>query len=165
MDLGARIIQAVEQPLREKGYDLVNVRVRNVSSGKRGSVLVAEVDIERLDNRPTSIEDCAAASRLISVIMDVEDFIKSKYNLEVSSPGEFRLLRKIEDYERFQGRSIRLEWVESEGVVAKEEVTIVGVVHESDCDYIDICRESGNIRVSLDCVRKATIKRDYVVKD
>lgn len=164
MDLSSRIIKAIESPLREKGYDLVNVKLRNVSHGKRGSMLTIEIDVERLDNRPTAIEDCVIASRLVSVIMDVEDFIKSKYNLEVSSPGEFRLLRKIEDYERFQGRSIQLEWM-NDDIVTKEEVTIAGVLHDLDGDYINVASKSGNVQVALDCVKKAVIKRDYVVKD
>jgi ribosome maturation factor RimP len=46
---------------------------------------------------------------LISAILDVEDFINGSYNLEVSSPGEDRPLKKISDFERFCGKDVKIE--------------------------------------------------------
>ena len=51
-----------------------------------------------------SIDDCQAASRTVEPILDVEDFIEPAYDLEVSSPGVDRPLRKPQDFERFAGQ-------------------------------------------------------------
>jgi ribosome maturation factor RimP len=45
----------------------------------------------------------------LTEILDVEDFIKSRYNLEVSSPGLNRPLKKPSDYERFAGRLVKIK--------------------------------------------------------
>ncbi len=52
--------------------------------------------------------DCEAVSRQVSVILDVEDVIETRYTLEVSSPGLDRKLVKAADYERFAGRKARV---------------------------------------------------------
>ena len=39
------------------------------------------------------VDDCADVSRQVSAILDVEDPIADKYNLEVSSPGLVHYLR------------------------------------------------------------------------
>lgn len=55
-----------------------------------------------------SVDDCADVSRQVSAILDVEDPIADKYNLEVSSPGLDRPLFTLSQYERFIGEDIAL---------------------------------------------------------
>jgi ribosome maturation factor RimP len=55
------------------------------------------------------VEDCAALSRHISAILDVEDPIEGAYTLEVSSPGIDRPLMKPADYARFAGHVAKVE--------------------------------------------------------
>ncbi|MDY6215232.1 ribosome maturation factor RimP [Actinobacillus porcinus] len=54
------------------------------------------------------IEDCADVSRQVSAILDVEDPITDKYNLEVSSPGLDRPLFTLPQFERFVGQDISI---------------------------------------------------------
>ena len=103
LDLNEKIENAIEGPLDNKGYDVVQVRIIG------GKNLMLEVDIDRQDRAPVGIDDCTAASHIISAILDVEDFISSKYYLNVNSPGEKRLLRKVKDFERFCGNDVRIE--------------------------------------------------------
>jgi ribosome maturation factor RimP len=54
-------------------------------------------------------EDCANLSREVSTILDVEDAAGGgPYVLEVSSPGLDRKLFRPADFERFQGRRVKL---------------------------------------------------------
>ena len=53
-----------------------------------------------------TVDDCAAASRQISGVLDVEDPISSEYTLEVSSPGMDRPLFTLDQFGRYVG-----EWV------------------------------------------------------
>jgi ribosome maturation factor RimP len=50
------------------------------------------------------IEQCQEVSRTVEPILDVEDFIEPAYDLEVSSPGVDRPLRKPADFDRFKGQ-------------------------------------------------------------
>lgn len=53
-----------------------------------------------------TVDDCADVSRQVSAILDVEDPIADKYNLEVSSPGLDRLLFTLPQFERYIGQDI-----------------------------------------------------------
>jgi ribosome maturation factor RimP len=55
------------------------------------------------------IEDCARVSREVSALLDVEDPIPTAYTLEVSSPGEDRVLRTRAHFERFAGSRVFVE--------------------------------------------------------
>ncbi|MDR2158221.1 MAG: ribosome maturation factor RimP [Holosporaceae bacterium] len=98
-----KIIAAIEPPLNHNGYDVADVKIVG------GKHMILGVDIERLDEAPVTVDDCVAANHLISAILDVEDFIKGSYNLEVSSPGVNRPLKKISDFERFCGKDVKVE--------------------------------------------------------
>lgn len=53
-----------------------------------------------------TVDDCANVSRQVSAILDVEDPIADKYNLEVSSPGLDRPLFTLPQFERYIGQDI-----------------------------------------------------------
>ncbi|MCW9048138.1 MAG: ribosome maturation factor RimP [Gammaproteobacteria bacterium] len=55
------------------------------------------------------LEDCSAVSLQISSVLDVEDPIPGQFNLEVSSPGMDRPLRKIADFVRFTGSTVKIK--------------------------------------------------------
>lgn len=100
MDLLNRIEEIIEEPLAARGYGIVRVQL---SGGKRK---VLQIMIERLDGIAVNIDDCSVVSRLVSVLLDVQDPIKDPYTLEVSSPGLERPLVKRRDYQRFCGQVI-----------------------------------------------------------
>ena len=55
-----------------------------------------------------TIDDCAMVSRQIGALLDMKNLIDHRYNLEVSSPGINRVIRKLRDFERFSGRQARI---------------------------------------------------------
>jgi ribosome maturation factor RimP len=59
--------------------------------------------------RPVTIEDCEAVSREVSATLDVDDPIKSRYTLEVSSPGVDRPLFTPEHFARFAGQEAKVQ--------------------------------------------------------
>ena len=85
------------------GFDLVRVRI----SGAQRRTL--QIMAERLDDGTMTVEDCAAISRAVSTLLDVEDPIKGSYTLEVSSPGLDRPLTRPKDYTRFAGLEVKIE--------------------------------------------------------
>ena len=52
------------------------------------------------------ISDCEKVSREVSALLDVEDPIPTAYQLEVSSPGDDRVLRLPAHFERFAGSRV-----------------------------------------------------------
>jgi ribosome maturation factor RimP len=90
------------------GLDLFDVQFRREASG-----MVLRVQIDRPGPAASaedsvSVDDCAAVSRDLSAVLDVEDLVSTAYTLEVSSPGLDRPLRTADDYRRFAGRRAKL---------------------------------------------------------
>ena len=63
---------------------------------------------ERPDGTMT-IEDCEAASRALSPVLDVADPIEGAYRLEISSPGIDRPLVRRSDFDRYAGHVAQVE--------------------------------------------------------
>lgn len=103
MDLAERISAIVAPSLEAMGYDLVRVLLQ----GNRRRTL--QIMAERRDGVAMSVDDCAAISRSVSALLDVEDPIPDAYMLEVSSPGLDRPLTRPQDYERFAGCEANIE--------------------------------------------------------
>jgi ribosome maturation factor RimP len=105
MSKGEIIIRLEEliQPLVEsQGADLVELQYGHPKRGR--GILRLFVD------RPggISIEELARISRMVGGLLEVHDVIPGAYNLEVSSPGLTRVLKKPEDYQRYVGRLVRI---------------------------------------------------------
>ena len=60
------------------------------------------------ERREVGIEDCEAASRELSALLDVEDPIPGHYVLEVSSPGIDRPLFTAAQFARVTGQEVKL---------------------------------------------------------
>jgi ribosome maturation factor RimP len=101
--LTERIAALIEPSLAGLGYDLVRVQV----DGKRQARI--QVMAERRGGGRITVEDCAAISRAVSALLDVEDPVEGAYALEVSSPGIDRPLVRPDDYRRFAGQVARIE--------------------------------------------------------
>lgn len=55
-----------------------------------------------------TLTDCERVSRQISALLDVEDPVLGRYNLEVSSPGLDRPLIKEHHFQRYVGHTVRV---------------------------------------------------------
>ena len=96
-------IQAIVEPVvTSLGYELVGAEF--LIQGQNG---LLRIYIDAEDG--IQLKDCQRVSHQLSGVLDVEDVIKSKYQLEVSSPGLDRPLFTVEHFERFQGHKVRLK--------------------------------------------------------
>jgi ribosome maturation factor RimP len=100
--LSARVATIVEPVIEQLGYRLVRVRV----SGAEGCTV--QIMAER-PNGSMTVEDCEAASRALSPVLDVANPIDRAYRLEISSPGIDRPLVRKSDFERYAGHIARIE--------------------------------------------------------
>ena len=99
-------ITALAMPLLDSlGLELVDIEFRNEGQG-----MILRLFIDKPGG--IMLDDCAAVSRELSELIDVEDIISVEYNLEVSSPGLNRPLTKPADYERYAGKLVKVRTYE-----------------------------------------------------
>ena len=99
-ELADKIWTILEPVVQQQGYEIVEVEVH----GNRRSVLRVFLD----GPSGIGIDKCAEFSRLFSDILDVEDPIKNAYDLEVSSPGLNRPLRKLAHFKKQIGEEVQV---------------------------------------------------------
>ena len=97
--VAAQVARLVEPAIEELGYRLVRVRLTGNSLQ-----IMAE-----LPDGSMTVGGCQDISRAVSPLLDVNDPISGRYNLEVSSPGVDRPLVRPEDFERWAGFEAKLE--------------------------------------------------------
>ena len=98
-----RIEKIIQPTIENLGFNIVRVLL----SGDHNPRL--QIMVEPLDERAMNVDDCAAISRAVSALLDVEDPVSSSYTLEVSSPGLDRPLVSLQHFERFAGYEARIE--------------------------------------------------------
>ena len=95
----------IERTVSGMGYEFVGVEM---ISQRRSKLLRIYIDKEH----GIQIDDCVIVSNQLSGVLDVEDPISGRYQLEVSSPGLERPLFRIEDYQRYKGKLAMLDLYE-----------------------------------------------------
>ncbi len=97
------IARLVAPTLDAMGYDVVRVKIL------RGGRSTLQIMAERNDGAATTVDDCAAISRAVSAMLDVEDPMPGAYALEISTPGIDRPLVRLGDFERFAGYQAKIQ--------------------------------------------------------
>lgn len=111
----AELRPELEQIAAASGCELVHVELK-------GGVLRLILD----KPEGVNLANCELVSKQASAYLDVADFGRSRYVLEVSSPGLDRQLYKAADVERFLGKLARVAFTDPAG--AKK--TVVGRLQE-----------------------------------
>lgn len=97
----------LEQTLHEMLQDVVvdlDCELWGIECQRTGRFMTVRLFIDKEGG--VTIDDCAEVSRQVSAILDVEDPISDKYNLEVSSPGLDRQLFTLDQFKRYLGEEI-----------------------------------------------------------
>jgi ribosome maturation factor RimP len=98
-DQARRLLEPV---IEREGFELVEAEW-----GREGASWVLRLFVDRPGG--VTVDHCQELSRTLETILDVEDFIEPAYDLEVSSPGLDRPLRKPADFARFAGQRVRVK--------------------------------------------------------
>ena len=138
------------------GMELVEIEFK-----REGRTMVLRLYIDREGG--VSLDDCAAVSRELSAVLDVEETVPGKYALEVSSPGLNRPLKTLEDYQRYTGRLIKIKTREpladDQGNLRK---TFLGELEGIEGDFVRMrLREGQKARIPLDSVAKANLEFEF----
>jgi len=99
------------------------------------------------------VDDCAAVSRQISALLDVEDPITQAYDLEVSSPGVNRPLFKADDYQKFSGSQAKIKL----GVALDGRKNFTGTLHGFENDQVLIEVDNETYELPFHDIAKANL--------
>ncbi len=147
-----RIENIAAQVARANGIELVHIEVAGT---KRDAVIRLYID----KDGGVTLDDCSLVSRGVEEILDAEDFIPSRYVLEVSSPGIERQLYSLSDFVKFTGHLAKVKLkTEIDG-----QRTFVGTINEVDGDKISFDdRTRGQMIFGYPDVEKANLKIDLL---
>lgn len=108
------------------------VEIYDVEYVKEGSDYYLRAYIDKEGG--VTIDDCETVSRAFSEKLDLEDFLKEAYILEVSSPGLGRVLKKDRHFEKSLNEEVEIKLFKPED----NQKEWVGLLHEYDKDSITI---------------------------
>jgi ribosome maturation factor RimP len=145
-----RVTKIAGQVAAAASIELVHV---DISGTKRDAVVRIYIDKEG----GVTLDDCSGVSRGVEEVLDSEDFIPSRYVLEVSSPGIERPLYSLGDFVKFTGH---LAKVKTRGEIGGQK-TFVGTITSVDEQVITIeDRAAGAVAIEYINVDKANLKID-----
>ena len=98
-----------------------------------------------------TIDVCAMVSRQVGALLDLENPIDHPYNLEVSSPGINRVLRKLQDFERFSERKAKIRTLRK----IEGRKNFLGVLRGIRDTAVLIELENKIIEIDVDNIEKA----------
>ncbi len=119
----------IETPLSSMGYELVDVEF-----GREGKKSFLRIYIDKEGG--ISLDDCVEVTKFLSPLLEVEeveDMIPGSYNLEVSSPGLFRKLKREKDYNRAVGKRVKITTF---APVGKERTFIGTLIENGENEFV-----------------------------
>ena len=137
----------IEKLVTQLGYELVDFETVN-----GGQILRIYIDKGDL----IDIEDCTKVSNHVNNVLSVEtDYDYER--LEVSSPGLDRVIKKLNDFDRFKGEKIKIKTRFAIENRKNFKGTLSGIKEESI--IIEIDNES--LSIAFENIDKARLDPDY----
>ena len=137
----------IEKNVSKMGYELVDFEIIN-----RGELLRIFID------KPSSIniDDCVSVTNQLKHILTVEEDIIFD-RLEVSSPGINRVIKKLQDFERFKGEKIKIKTRSP----IEERKNFTGTLKGTKKDLVLIEFNNVLVEISLDNIEKARLDPEF----
>ena len=150
-----KLEQAIQEELAaivaDEGLQLLATEV--VGSGPK---TILRLVVDSPDG--VNLDQCAAVSRQASAMLDVEDPIRHRYTLEVSSPGLDRKLYSAGDYDRYVGHRVKVRMAPS----FRDHRTVIGELVARRNDAIRVFDDSGQeIELPIGEIFEARLEVDW----
>lgn len=153
--INSKLIDELER-ISEPVLNELNLTLVDIEYRKEGGRWILRFYIDKKGG--ISIEDCARFSQEMGDLLDVHDIIPARYNLEVSSPGLCRALKKDRDFEWAVERNVHI-WTK-EPIDGKREVS--GRLCNFSDDKLTIKgTEKDIIEIPFSMVSKARLEPDF----
>jgi ribosome maturation factor RimP len=100
-----------------------------------------------------TVDDCGYVSGEVSALLDVEDVIRGAYLLEVSSPGEDRVLRTRAHLESHCGQRVRVKLAR----LLEGRRRVTGMLRALDDEGLVLDVEGETLRVPMNAVEQVRL--------
>ncbi len=144
--------------IKQKVLDLANdvaegqgLQIFDIELLGRGRILL-RVIIDRESG--VTLDDCERFSKAFGAALDVENPLPRSYNLEVSSPGLDRPLRKLKDFEKNIGKLARITTAEK----IENQNFLIGRITEVSDDSVRLMIKELEINIPFDKISKARLE-------
>ncbi len=148
--VSSAIETVIEPVVSGLGYEYVGAQF---GQAENGQTLRVFIDTEN----GVVVEDCVAVSKQLSAVLDVEDTIKSAYQLEVSSPGIDRPLFTEAQFAQQLNEMVKVKMSSSASGRRNYKGLLVGAADNTmtvEVDGIDY-------QLSIDEVEEAYLLADF----
>lgn len=133
------LFEAFEPEVRAAGLELLDVEL--TSDENRKTILRVTI----YSPNGVTLDDCVNVETIISPMLDEMDPIAGSYNLEISSPGLERVLKRDKEYEIFGGRLCRVNLYGPIDGKRVFEGLLVGLDYSEGESRVTILTESGQM--------------------
>src|SRR5205085_2449476 len=152
-----------EPYVRDAGFDLIEVQYGREPTGMvvrlyiDAPAVAGAGPIVGQTTGQVGLADCERVSRDVSAALDVADLIPNAYQLEVSSPGLDRPLRREVDFARFVGESARIRLID--GVEGRRN--FLGTLRAAKDGRVEIACDGRSYDLPIDDIQKANLVPDW----
>ena len=137
----------IEKLVTQLGYELVDFE--SVNGGKTLRIYIDKGDL-------ITIEDCTKVSNHVNNVLSVEtDYDYER--LEVSSPGLDRVIKKLNDFDRFKGEKIKIKT----RFAIENRKNFKGILSGTKGESIMIEVDNESFLIEFDNIDKARLDPDY----
>ena len=137
----------IEKLVMQLGYELVDFET--VNGGQILRIFIDKGDL-------IDIEDCTKVSNHVNNVLSVEtDYDYER--LEVSSPGLDRVIKKLNDFDRFKGQKVKIKT----RFAIENRKNFKGILSGTKSESIMIEVDNESFLIEFDNIDKARLDPDY----
>lgn len=145
------LFEAFEPEVRAAGLELLDVEL--TSDENRKTILRVTI----YSPNGVTLDDCVNVEAIISPMLDEMDPIAGSYNLEISSPGLERVLKRDKEYQIFGGRLCRVNLYGPIDGKRVFEGVLVGLDYSEGESRVTILTKSGQMSFSRQNISKVQL--------
>lgn len=144
------IVEKISRDIDELGYELIHTELT-----QQGKQPLLRIYIDAPGG--IRVDDCETVSNRVGMILDVEDPIRSKYILEVSSPGLDRPLVRPEHFQRFVGGRAKI--VMARKMLGRKH--FLGEISKADDSSVTIAVDGDYFELLYEDIKSARVHPVY----
>ena len=142
-NISNQLIGLIEPLAENSGLELVEVGIKQENRKK-----ILEIIVDK--DGGIKIDDCATLSQQISMVLDVEEIIPFPYDLEVGSPGIFRVLKSEKEITKNIDARVKVEFK----APIKGRKRFIGQLKAFKNQVVSIVNDQKEISASMDQIKK-----------
>ena len=149
MDLGFQLKEIIKEILEQyRDVELVDIMLKSQNSFQLITVLIDTP-------KGVLLDQCVKINKQIGYKLEEQGIFRTKYKIEVCSPGMDRILKTAIDFRRVCGKKLEIAVIEP----ILNKLSLSGILKQvSDNEIVLDIRENNDVRVNLDNIKRARLE-------